>query len=387
VVLPAIMAWNTGSRPIFLCRAGETQAMELFMKHQQLQKQQQEASNTDQQDQPATQKIQQLLTQRLQRKRSDRLGQRGLRFRDALCEFIEKEGTEFMNRRNDTVMHPTRVDTGTSISGLYEERDHPLENTLRGRSRHGRRHHHRYPTRNNKPAEGSQQKQEEEFQNPVVTPAPPAVVANAATPDDASSSAESNSTGSTVPSFPCLVMSSTMPRAIETASWKTNPFPVKDVSNLNPLDMGDFAGMDLATIREEYPEWYEQLQREPFYTRFPGGESYSDLIDRLYPIIIDIEQQLGLAVVVSHVSVLQVLVSYFRGTPIQECMDIEIPMHTVLKFTPLRGGGWMESKHALLPDDSVDIVDPGTNEADPEPIWTDSRSCLPRRLSIQAIQT
>jgi hypothetical protein len=30
VVLPAIMAWNTGSRPIFLCHDGETQAMELY---------------------------------------------------------------------------------------------------------------------------------------------------------------------------------------------------------------------------------------------------------------------------------------------------------------------------------------------------------------------
>jgi broad specificity phosphatase PhoE len=124
--------------------------------------------------------------------------------------------------------------------------------------------------------------------------------------------------------------------------------------------MGDFAGMDLATILEEYPEWHEQLQREPFYTRFPGGKSYSDLIDRLYSVMIDVEQQLGLAVIVSHVSVLQVLVSYFCGTPIQ------IPMHTVMKFTPLRGGAWMEGQHALLPDDSVEIVDPIDKCAEPE---------------------
>jgi broad specificity phosphatase PhoE len=58
-----------------------------------------------------------------------------------------------------------------------------------------------------------------------------------------------------------------MPRAVETATWRHMPFPVKDVSNLNPLDMGDFSGMDLETIRQQYPEWYEQLEREPFYTR------------------------------------------------------------------------------------------------------------------------
>lgn len=93
------------------------------------------------------------------------------------------------------------------------------------------------------------------------------------------------------------------------------------------------------------------------------------------------EQQLGLVTVVSHVSALQVLVSYFRCSPIQQCMDIEIPMHTVLKFTPLRGGGWLESQHPLLPEDKIGSMEPIREEADNNgedpPIWCDSRSCLP----------
>lgn len=91
------------------------------------------------------------------------------------------------------------------------------------------------------------------------------------------------------------------------------------------------------------------------------------------------EQQLGPAVVVSHVSVLQVLVSYFRSTPVAECTGIEIPMHTVMKFVPLRGGGWLESHHKLLPDDEPES---SADAARPEnqPIWGDSRSCLPQKL-------
>jgi len=82
----------------------------------------------------------------------------------------------------------------------------------------------------------------------------------------------------------------------------------------------------------------------PFvFLSFPGGESYSDLINRLESVIIDMEQHLGVVVAVSHVSVLQVLVAYFRSTTVEECTSIEIPMHTVLKFVPLRGGGWLES--------------------------------------------
>jgi hypothetical protein len=32
-------------------------------------------------------------------------------------------------------------------------------------------------------------------------------------------------------------------------------------------------------------------------------------------------------------------------------MSIEVPIHTVIKFTPSRGGGWMESRHPLLPEE------------------------------------
>jgi hypothetical protein len=48
--------------------------------------------------------------------------------------------------------------------------------------------------------------------------------------------------------------------------------------------------------------------------------------------------------VVSHVSILQVLVAYFRGTPVESCTSIALPLNTVLKFTPSKGGGWQESQ-------------------------------------------
>lgn len=61
----------------------------------------------------------------------------------------------------------------------------------------------------------------------------------------------------------------------------------------------------------------------------------------------DLEQQVVPTLVVSHVSVLQLLVAYFRNSPVEECMEIDIPLHTVIKFTPARGGSWSESIHPL----------------------------------------
>lgn len=85
------------------------------------------------------------------------------------------------------------------------------------------------------------------------------------------------------------------------------------------------------------------------FLRFPGGESYKDLIRRLESVVVDLEQQVIPVLVVSHVSVLQMLIAYFRKSPIEKCMNIEVPLHTAIKFTPSRGGGWSESQHTLTP--------------------------------------
>jgi len=172
------------------------------------------------------------------------------------------------------------------------------------------------------------------------------------------------SKGGTELPFPCHVMTSTMPRAVDTATWEMLPFAINQFSNLNPLDKGDFSGMELEDIREIDPQWYAQLEEDPFRTRFPGGECYSDLISRLESCIIDMEQQVCPVLVVSHVSVMQVLMAYFRRTPVEECTSIEVPMNTVIQFAPVTGGGWVESQHVILIDEEA--MDSSSEDSDDE---------------------
>ena len=87
------------------------------------------------------------------------------------------------------------------------------------------------------------------------------------------------------------------------------------------------------------------------YFRFTGGECYADLVRRLSSVVIDVEQQVTPTLVVSHLSILQCLMAYFRNTPVEKCTGIEVPMHTVIKFTPVRGGGWRESHHPMFGSD------------------------------------
>ena len=80
-------------------------------------------------------------------------------------------------------------------------------------------------------------------------------------------------------------------------------------------------------------------------------------MSRLSSVVIDVEQEVIPTLLVSHVSILQCLMAYFRNTRVEKCMNIEVPLHTVIKFTPVRGGGWSESQHPLY-EIAEPIIDP-----------------------------
>ncbi|KAG5081071.1 hypothetical protein JHK86_005136 [Glycine max] len=58
--------------------------------------------------------------------------------------------------------------------------------------------------------------------------------------------------------------------------------------------------------------------------RYPRGESYLDVIQRLEPVIIELERQRAPVVVISHQAVLRALYAYFTDRPLKEIADIEV---------------------------------------------------------------
>jgi tRNA uridine 5-carbamoylmethylation protein Kti12 len=184
VIVPAIMAWNVGTRPVFLCRPGKTPR----------------CVQTDEEDYPLvrhTRSMSEISINNL--RKAEKLGSDGVRFRDALEAFIALEGSEFLQRQQAIASHPSLY-TGTSVTGLssYQE-----EVGLKGKE---------------------------------------------------------------LP-FAFTLLSSTMPRAADTLMWERSCFPVSMNPHLNPLDKGDFAGMELDEIQEVDPDWYNRLVRDPYSTR------------------------------------------------------------------------------------------------------------------------
>lgn len=70
-------------------------------------------------------------------------------------------------------------------------------------------------------------------------------------------------------------------------------YPVATTPLLNELHGGEFTGMDRESFRAKYPEMWEEREQDKLEFRFPGtgGESYQDVIQRVRPIIVELERQ------------------------------------------------------------------------------------------------
>ena len=88
--------------------------------------------------------------------------------------------------------------------------------------------------------------------------------------------------------------------------------------------------------------------------RYPGagGESYLDVINRLRPILIELERQRKSVLLVTHLAVQRCLYSYFTGTDAEAIPYLPLPAGAVLELTPTPHGTQVRT-HILLPDDWV----------------------------------
>ncbi|EDW56156.1 GM22962, partial [Drosophila sechellia] len=124
---------------------------------------------------------------------------------------------------------------------------------------------------------------------------------------------------------------------------------------LNEIDAGHCEEMTYEQIKEKFPEEFKARDVNKFAYRYPRGESYEDLVARLEPVIMELERQ-GNVLVVSHQAVLRCLFAYFLDKSADELPYLYVPLHTVIKLTPVAYGCKVE--HIKLPIDAVDTHRP-----------------------------
>ncbi|TYJ53246.1 hypothetical protein B9479_006113 [Cryptococcus floricola] len=149
------------------------------------------------------------------------------------------------------------------------------------------------------------------------------------------------------------VWTSTLQRTQQTASFL--PFEKKTWKSLDELDAGVCDGMTYEEIEEKYPEDYESRDEDKFNYRYRGGESYRDVVVRLEPVIMELERQDSI-LIIAHQAILRCLYAYFQSKSQQELPYINIPLHTLIKITPMAYG--CHEERYPLPIQAVDTHRP-----------------------------
>ncbi|XP_019608042.2 6-phosphofructo-2-kinase/fructose-2,6-bisphosphatase 2 isoform X5 [Rhinolophus sinicus] len=111
---------------------------------------------------------------------------------------------------------------------------------------------------------------------------------------------------------------------------------------LNEIDAGMCEEMTYAEIEEQYPDEFALRDQEKYLYRYPGGESYQDLVQRLEPVIMELERQ-GNVLVISHQAVMRCLLAYFLDKGADELPYLRCPLHTIFKLTPVAYGCKVET--------------------------------------------
>lgn len=134
------------------------------------------------------------------------------------------------------------------------------------------------------------------------------------------------------PQAPVSVLTSTLQRTIQTAAHL--PFAQQRLSALDEINAGICEHMSYEQVAQAYPAVAQARAADKLGYRYPEGESYLDLVQRLWPVVHQLERRSSHVVVVAHQAVLRVLVGLLLRKPLQEMPRMSIPLHTVMQLTP-----------------------------------------------------
>jgi len=102
---------------------------------------------------------------------------------------------------------------------------------------------------------------------------------------------------------------------------------------LNEIAAGLYDGYSVKDFKQLAPKEHKAREKDKLRYRYPMGESYLDLVQRVKPVAFEIERERRPALVIAHQAVLRTIIAFFQGTPLDEMPKLEIPLHTVLQLT------------------------------------------------------
>ncbi|KAI9718829.1 MAG: hypothetical protein M1828_006518 [Chrysothrix sp. TS-e1954] len=132
------------------------------------------------------------------------------------------------------------------------------------------------------------------------------------------------------------VWSSMLKRSVQTAEmFDEEEFDLKQMRMLDELFSGTMEGMTYAEIMDRYPEEYKRRRADKLHYRYPGGgEGYLDVLNRVRPVIVELERMTDHVLLLTHRSVARILLAYFMGLTRDKVTDLDVPLGMLYCLEP-----------------------------------------------------
>lgn len=131
--------------------------------------------------------------------------------------------------------------------------------------------------------------------------------------------------------------------------------PVRVLDELSEVDHGELSGLTNAEKTAAWPELAEARQRDKYFFRFPGGESYADADARAGRALARIADSGARApLLVSHEMIGRMLLKNLAGLDSAQALRLKHPSDTVYKVRPALG--------------TVEVLPPGADAAVPQTV-------------------
>ncbi|MFH0994845.1 MAG: alpha-ribazole phosphatase, partial [Pseudomonadota bacterium] len=123
------------------------------------------------------------------------------------------------------------------------------------------------------------------------------------------------------------VWCSDLKRAYETAAivCRDRGLVMQSAPELREIDLGQWDGMAMSQIREQFPDLWQARGEDIGHFRPPGAESFADLRQRVVPFIRHIAaQSVGNTLIVTHAGVIRVLLCHVLQMPLSHLFRIHL---------------------------------------------------------------
>jgi len=132
-----------------------------------------------------------------------------------------------------------------------------------------------------------------------------------------------------------LIWTSTLKRTKQTAEYFYNDdrYIVQESKQLDEIETGLFDKMTYEEIESKHLDEFNERKADKYNYRYPKGESYYDISQRLHNFIIKLENNNLPVLIIAHQAVLRVLFGYFLNIDKKSIPYYSVPLHNVVQFS------------------------------------------------------